>query len=68
MRTKTAESLAWVLIYGGLLAVVLGLFLEQAQARMAPLWWGAGALLAAGGAGLIFWRSRQVNESSERGE
>ena len=47
MRTKTVEKLTWVLIYGGLLVLSLGLFLLRSSADMG---W---ALLLAGAAGVV---------------
>ena len=54
------EALVWVLLYGGLLAVVLGIFVvrEDGGAAVGHALWVAGALAAAGGVALIVARSR----------
>lgn len=52
------QALIWVLIYGGLLTLVLGVFTRRSDG---PLGWSlmaAGALVAALGAVLIYVRSR----------
>ncbi len=58
MRASAVEKLVWILIYGGLLLLSLGLFV---RARAAALGLGmilAGGLLACSGAVLIIVRSR----------
>jgi uncharacterized membrane-anchored protein YitT (DUF2179 family) len=58
MSTERVETLVWALIYGGLLGMCLGWFL---QARGSALGWTmlvAGAIVATVGAALIFVRSR----------
>jgi hypothetical protein len=58
MKPSTVEVLVWVLIYGGLLLLCLGLFVQRADG---PLGWMlviTGAALAAAGAMLIVLRSR----------
>jgi len=58
MKTSTVETLVWVLIYGGLLGVGLGLAVQRYQE---PLGWGiaaTGAVVAAVGVVLIYVRSR----------
>jgi uncharacterized membrane protein len=52
------ERLIWVLIYGGLLAVVLGIFMDQQEAQDASLFYQLGGLAVAGGVALIYLRSR----------
>jgi hypothetical protein len=57
------ETTIWVLIYGGLLAVVLGTFVEGTQGQDATeLYWGGGAAVALGVA-LIYLRSLLRDES-----
>jgi hypothetical protein len=59
MKPATMETLAWVLIYSGLLLLCLGLFLQRDGGMV--LGWAlvvAGALDAAAGVVLIWWRSR----------
>jgi F0F1-type ATP synthase assembly protein I len=58
MKPERVEALVWVLIYGGLLGVSLGWFL---QSRSEALGWAlivGGAIVAAIGAVLIVVRSR----------
>lgn len=58
MKTSTVETLVWVLIYGGLLTLGLGLAVQRYQE---PLGWGiavAGAVVAGLGVVLIYVRSR----------
>jgi hypothetical protein len=61
MKTTTLETLAWVLIYGGLLVASLGLFVQRAHD---PLGWSlvvVGGLVAAAGVVLVVVRSRMAN-------
>ena len=56
------HTLIWVLIYGGLLIVVLGLSVQRTSD---PIGWSmvvVGALLAVLGIGLIYVRSRMKTE------
>jgi hypothetical protein len=54
------ETLVWVLLYGGLLAAVLGVFVvrEDGGAAIGHALWIVGGLAAAGGVVLIVLRSR----------
>lgn len=59
MSNAALQKLIWVLIYGGLLGVVLGLSIQKSDD---PLGWSivvGGALSAAVGAVLLFVRSRR---------
>jgi len=58
MKTSTLETLVWVLIYGGLLVLCLGLFVARRADALGTLLMAGGALTAALGAVLIFVRSR----------
>jgi hypothetical protein len=62
MNAKTIEVLTWVLIFGGLLAVSFGWFLQAAS----PVWGGValtgGGLAVAAGAVLIVVRSRMKDQ------
>ncbi len=63
MKPSTVEALVWVLVYGGLLLLCLGLFVQRAHD---PLGWtlvviGAGAAVA--GAVLIWIRSKMKETS-----
>ena len=58
METSKVEAWAWLLIYGGLLLLVLGLFVTPLAAALGwRLLSGGGALLLAG-ALLVVLRSR----------
>ena len=63
MKPSTTEKLVWILIYGGLLAVGLGLAVQQRGEE--GLGWTlavAGAAVAGVGVVLIWVRSRQKDE------
>ncbi|MFY9513060.1 MAG: hypothetical protein WAQ05_19015 [Rubrivivax sp.] len=58
MAPKQLETLAWVLIYGGLLSLSLGIFVQRLHD---PIGWTlavAGGVAAAAGVVLIWVRSR----------
>jgi hypothetical protein len=62
MRTARLDVLIWVLIFGGLIAVGLGLAVRRADG---PLGWTivvVGGLAAAAGAVLVWVRSRMKPE------
>jgi hypothetical protein len=59
MSNATLEKLAWVLIYSGLLAACLGLFLMRSDKALGGAIVAAGALDAAAGVALIWLRSRR---------
>jgi hypothetical protein len=65
MQAKTVETLAWVLIYSGLLLAGLGLFVQPLQPPVAWVMMVAGGLAAAAGAGLVIWRSRMPAPTSK---
>jgi len=57
-KISRLHSLIWALIYGGLLTVVLGIFVERTDE---PIGWSMvviGAIAAASGFALIYVRSR----------
>lgn len=61
MKTSTVETLVWVLIYGGLLTLGLGLAVQRTNDALG---WGiavAGGIVAALGVVLIVVRSRMKN-------
>jgi preprotein translocase subunit SecY len=58
MKTVTLERLIWVLIYGGLLVLVLGLFVQERVFGFGFSLIVAGGVAAAVGAALIVVRSR----------
>jgi hypothetical protein len=58
MAPKKLEQLVWVLIYGGLLTLSLGVFVERLHEWLGWVLTIAGAVVAALGAVLIWVRSR----------
>jgi len=58
MKAARIETLIWVLIYGGLLAVCLGVFLRREVAALGWVSIVGGAFAAAAGALLVWVRSR----------
>ena len=58
MKTSTVEALVWVLVYGGLLLLCLGLFVARSSATLGWLMVLAGGAIAAAGVVLIYLRSR----------
>ncbi len=63
LRLARLETLIWVLIYGGLLSLVVGLFMARREAGSGVVLMVAGGILALIGAGLIYLRSRLREES-----
>jgi uncharacterized membrane protein HdeD (DUF308 family) len=62
-RMVRLERLIWVLIYGGLLAIVLGLFLDRQASQDASLFYQFGGLTVLAGVVLIYVRSRLREEN-----
>lgn len=62
MNAKTIETLAWVLIYSGLLVAVLGLFLRRTEVVLGSVIIATGLLDMAAGVVLIWLRSRMKGE------
>ena len=58
MRHKTIEAWVWVLIYGGLLLLCLGLFVHRSEPSLGWALGMGGGAAAAAGAMLIWVRSR----------
>ncbi|MDP3702167.1 MAG: hypothetical protein Q8R72_14820 [Hylemonella sp.] len=52
------ERWSWILIYGGLLALVLGMFLERQDRTLGDTLQIGGTIVAGSGAVLIWVRSR----------
>jgi hypothetical protein len=69
MDHKQLETWAWVLIYGGLLLVFLGLFMARAgQDSMFGMGLAAlGGLLVAGGVAMILMRARRNTSPTPHG-
>jgi hypothetical protein len=58
MSKQRIEALVWALIYGGGLALIAGWFVQSSLQALGWVLMLGGAALAAGGAVLIFLRSR----------
>ena len=58
MSARRIEVAVWLLLYGGLLLVMLGLWSLQTAGPWSHVLLGAGIALAAGGALLIWLRAR----------
>jgi hypothetical protein len=58
MTPQGIEKLIWVLIYGGLLVVCLGFFVQRQSAALGWTLAGVGAAAAVVGAVLVWVRSR----------
>ncbi len=58
MKPSTVEALVWVLVYGGLLLLCLGLFVLRGDATLGWLLLLAGGAIAVAGVALIYIRSR----------
>jgi hypothetical protein len=59
MSNDRLETLVWVLIYGGLLVLCLGLFVKRQDAAFGWSLVGFGAVAAVAGAVLVYVRSRR---------
>lgn len=62
LRLLRMERVIWTLIYGGLLAVVLGYFLENTQKVDATAVYAIGILATAMGVVMVYVRSRLREE------
>lgn len=58
MKTNTVETLIWVLIYGGLLILSLGIFVAPREQMLGNGLMLGGAAIACVGVVLIYVRSR----------
>lgn len=58
LRLRRIEQAVWVLIYGGLIAIIVGYFMHSSQGVSAPGMYWAGGLAVALGVVLIYIRSR----------
>ena len=59
MHNESLEKLTWVLIYGGLLALCLGLFLRPGDDVLGWAFIVIGVITAVAGAALVWVRSRR---------
>ncbi len=66
MKTTTAGTLAWVLVYSGLLIVSLGLFLAPRDGAIGSAVIIVGVADAAAGVLLIWLRSRMKDDPKEK--
>ena len=62
VRLARLETLIWALIYGGLLATVIGAWMSREVSGSGTVLVLAGLLVAAAGAVLVFVRSRLREE------
>ncbi len=62
MKPATVETLVWVLMYGGLLGVGLGIALQRTEPAFGWMLIAGGGVLAAAGAALIYVRSRMKDD------
>lgn len=62
MSNAALDVVIWVLIYGGLLVVSLGIFLRRTAEGLGWLLIGGGALVAAIGAALVVVRARRPTD------
>ncbi|RFO98637.1 hypothetical protein DIC66_01765 [Rhodoferax lacus] len=61
-RLLRMERVIWPLVYGGLLALVLGWFTENTQGTDATGLYAVGSIALGLGLAVFFWRSRQREE------
>ena len=59
MSNRALESLIWVLIYGGLLTLVLGLFMAERGSMAGPVIAALGVVGTLAGVVLLWRRSRR---------
>jgi len=63
VRLVRMERTIWALIYGGLLAIVLGLFVSQGQGEGAEALYLGGGIAVVIGIAMIYLRSRMREEN-----
>ncbi len=68
MSTTTIDKLIWVLIYGGLLAVCLGVFVKRSDDGLGWMLIVLGGVVAAAGAALVWVRSRMAEPVAQEKE
>ena len=64
MNPAAVGAWAWILLYGGLLTGVLGMFTKDADPALGLVLIVAGVLGVVAGVGLILWRSRLLGDKS----
>ena len=62
LTLKKMQQLIWVLIYGGLLTLVLGVSVQRTDAALGWSMVAGGAVLALIGFGLVFVRARMKSD------
>jgi predicted membrane channel-forming protein YqfA (hemolysin III family) len=68
MTTNTIDKLIWVLIYGGLLVVCLGVFVRRSADGLGWTLIALGAVVALAGALLVWVRSRMPDPGPQQQE
>lgn len=63
MKLSTLDALVWVLIYGGMLGIALGLALRRSIDTLGWGLVGVGGAMTAVGAALVVVRSRRRDEA-----
>ena len=63
VRLVRIERSIWALIYGGLLAIVLGMFIDKAQEDGAEMLYLGGGIAVLIGIAMIYLRSRMREEN-----
>ncbi|HEV7913387.1 MAG TPA: hypothetical protein VGP22_06450 [Albitalea sp.] len=58
MKTQTVDKLIWILLYGGLIAVGLGLSVRPGDAALGWTFVTGGGVASVAGALLVYLRSR----------
>ncbi len=66
-QLQRMEALVWILVYGGLFAIVLGLATRGADADVAWMLLAGGAIASIAGVALIFVRARRVEAPAAPG-
>lgn len=64
MTNASLDKLVWLLIYSGVALAAVGLWVRDAAPLLGTALAIAGALDAATGAGLLWWRSRRADAPS----
>jgi hypothetical protein len=68
MATGTLEKLVWILIYGGLLLICLGVFVQRGDSALGWALAALGVVFAVAGVVLIGVRSRMPDTPSQEQE
>lgn len=68
MSNTTLERLAWILIYGGMILLMLGLWLLERDAVIGAVVSAAGGVLASAGVLMIWLRSRRPADGRDAGQ